>query len=100
MAAAFGMLRPRGQLLMCAPAAPGRVRPSGEHAGDPLATIAMKELSVVGARGGRLADALRALEREEVDVVSLISRRVPLAEAPAAVRSLAEPGVVSLLVAR
>lgn len=98
--AAIGMLRPRGQLLLLATPTPAVSHGGAVSADSPtLDAIAAKEITLIGARGGRLADALRALARDEADVVGLMSKRTTLRDAPAAARSLAEPGVISVLVA-
>ncbi len=72
---ALQLVRPRGQVLLKSPSNLG-VAPT-----DALSLIAEREIQVIGSRRGPLGEALRALENGEVDVVSLISRRMRLDQA-------------------
>jgi hypothetical protein len=56
------------------------------------------EIKVVGSRCGRLAPALDLLARGAVDVESLVSERVALADGVAALTLAARPGVLKVLV--
>jgi threonine dehydrogenase-like Zn-dependent dehydrogenase len=63
-----------------------------------LAPLVIHEISVVGSRCGPFPPALRALETGEVDVLPLVSERLPLADAAEALRRAARPGALKILV--
>jgi threonine dehydrogenase-like Zn-dependent dehydrogenase len=89
-ARAVAALRPRGTLVL-----------KSTHAEQPavdLAPLVIHELHVIGSRCGPFPPALRALETDAVDVLSLIHARVPLARADEALRRAAEPGVLKVLI--
>jgi len=56
------------------------------------------EIQVLGSRCGPFAPALDALRAGEIDVAPLVSDRLPLARADAALRRAAEPGVLKVLI--
>ncbi|MBL8991608.1 MAG: alcohol dehydrogenase catalytic domain-containing protein [Phycisphaerae bacterium] len=89
LATALGMVRPRGKVvLMSAPApAGGAGAPTGVAGPIDLSPIVTGEIEVVGSRCGSLAEALEALRRGRVDVLSLITRRARLADGPRAIES-------------
>ncbi|MCA9291105.1 MAG: alcohol dehydrogenase catalytic domain-containing protein [Phycisphaerales bacterium] len=86
---AFGLARPRGTILLHQ--APHRDTPG-------LAPLVDHELTLIGFGAGSLVEALRLLDRREVDVVSLVSRRIRLEDAPAALRQPDRPEVIQVLV--
>ncbi len=86
---ALGLVRPRGTIVLCA-------RP--EPPAPDLGPIVEGEIAIRGARSERLADAVDALARGGVDVLSLVTRRMRLADGPAILRAAAEPGQVKVLV--
>jgi threonine dehydrogenase-like Zn-dependent dehydrogenase len=63
---------------------------------DP-ARVVVDEITLVGSRCGRFAPALELLESNRVDVESLISEELPLAEGVRAMRRAAETGVLKVL---
>jgi threonine dehydrogenase-like Zn-dependent dehydrogenase len=63
-----------------------------------LAPLVIHEISVVGSRCGPFPPALRALETCAVDVLPLVSDRLPLARADEALRRAARPGTLKVLV--
>jgi len=78
---AMRLIRPRGTIVMkttCAGAAPVN-----------LAPLVVNEVTLLGSRCGPFPDAITALAARQVDVKSLISRVMPLAQG---VEALAEAG--------
>ncbi|EYF04360.1 MDR/zinc-dependent alcohol dehydrogenase-like family protein [Chondromyces apiculatus] len=63
-----------------------------------LAPLVVNEITLVGSRCGSFPPALRALAAGSVDVLPLISARVPLARADEALRLAQQPGVLKVLV--
>lgn len=88
-AAALGLLRPRGTLVL-----------KSTYAGLPqadLTRIVIDEIKVVGSRCGPFATALRLLEHKLVDVESLIEQRYPFDRALEAFEAAFQPGVLKVL---
>jgi alcohol dehydrogenase len=94
--AALNLVRPRGKIML-----------KSLHAAiDPqsisgaLDAIVRHEVEVIGSFVGSLPDALAALAANTIDVVSLISRRVPMRDGVAALKSAAQrDGLCTLLLA-
>lgn len=116
---AMGLVRPRGKIVLRGSLSLGsnagdssaRQRPLDPTAASPLASnqpaeakpldllpIITNELEVIGARGGRIADAIAALEAKRYDVGSLITRRFKLDDAVAAMRAASEPDAMKIVV--
>jgi threonine dehydrogenase-like Zn-dependent dehydrogenase len=89
---AFKLVRPRGTLVMKTTVAsePGQAMD--------LSPIVINELTVLGSRCGPFGRALRGMATGEVDVVSLISRRMKLSDGPAVLEAADQPGVLKVLV--
>ena len=87
---AMQMVRPRGRLVMKTTVAPG---------GPPvdLSPIVINEIQLIGSRCGPFPDALAALVAEQVDVVSLISRRMKLSEGVEALKVARQKDVIKVL---
>jgi threonine dehydrogenase-like Zn-dependent dehydrogenase len=88
--AAVAATRPRGTLVLKSTVA--------DRVEIDLAPVVIHEINVVGSRCGPFAAALHALESEEIDVLSLIADRRPLAEAADALRLAARPGMLKVLI--
>lgn len=100
---AAALVRPRGKVvLLGGVAGVGAARGGGGNAepqtGVDLAPVVENELEIIGARGGRLADAVAALEQRRYDLGSLISRRFRLDEAVGALRAASEPDALKVVV--
>jgi threonine dehydrogenase-like Zn-dependent dehydrogenase len=69
------------------------------HGAAPAETwpIVVKELTVIGSRCGPFGKAMELLHSGKVDPTSLITRRFPLAEAPAAMAFAQRDGVMKVL---
>lgn len=84
---ALGLVRPRGKIVLR-----NELRPSGSEPpqlvskGEPadLSLIVANEIEVLGARCGEIGDAIAMLGRGEVDVLSLIGKRMKLNDGTAA----------------
>lgn len=82
------LVRPRGVIIL-----KGALVESQSAIGPvDLGAIAAKELTIIGSRCGSLAETLPTLERHEYDVASLISRRMKLDDALAALDIATHPG--------
>jgi threonine dehydrogenase-like Zn-dependent dehydrogenase len=87
--AAIGMVEPRGTIIM----------KSTIHGETPLNTapVIVNEITLVGSRCGRFEPALELLKLNAIDVTSMISERMTLANAPAAFDRAAGRGVMKVL---
>lgn len=63
-----------------------------------LAPLVIDEIELVGSRCGVFTDALPLLDADEVDVVSMISRRMNLADGVEALRAAQQRDVVKVLI--
>lgn len=105
---AMGLVRPRGKIVLrgslSLASSPGDASrrdahvQAGHGGGIDLSPIITNELEVIGARGGRIADAIAALEAKRYDVGSLITRRFKLDDAVAAMRAASEPDAMKIVV--
>ncbi|MCE9590507.1 MAG: alcohol dehydrogenase catalytic domain-containing protein [Planctomycetes bacterium] len=89
-ATAMKMVRPRGKIVLKTTVAPG----AGEI---DLSPLVINEIQVIGSRCGPFGDALTAMVNKKVDVLSLISRRMKLADGVAALKTAKSPGVIKVL---
>ncbi|MFG0252845.1 MAG: alcohol dehydrogenase catalytic domain-containing protein [Phycisphaerales bacterium JB038] len=94
MRTALAMVRPRGKIVLKTTVAPD----TSTNCQDLLARIVINEIEVLGSRCGPMNEAVIALTRGEIDVVSLISRRMKLSDGPKILQAAAEPGVLKVLV--
>lgn len=99
---AMAMVRPRGTLVLKTTVAPPAAGGSAEAGAAPpppvdLSPIVIHEINVVGSRCGPFGTAVEALSAGEVDVVSLISKRMKLGDGAAALNTAAKPGVLKVL---
>lgn len=86
---AMQMVRPRGTIVLKSTVA----------AGKPLnlAGLVIDEISVIGSRCGPFREAIRALSEKQIDVVSLIHRRMKLDQGLEAMDLAARPGVLKVI---
>lgn len=106
IAAAVGMLRPRGLLVLADEGctAPFALRPTAEDSAArrafshhlDAATLRRRELHVIGSRGVLLREALAALARKTVDATAIAPVRCRLEDAPSVVAR--EHGAARVLV--
>jgi len=92
LATAMALVRPRGKILLKGTLLPGR-----STATIDLSPIVQKELEVIGSRTGPLAEAVELLVRDAVDVVSLITKRARLDDAPEALRAARDPAQIKVV---
>jgi len=88
------LVRPRGVVVLKTLLAPNA---RAAHSVD-LSPLVLKEIELIGSHTGPLNEALSLIEHGEVDVVSLISRRMNLDDGPDVLAAAAQPGVIKVLV--
>jgi len=93
---ALGLARPRAKVLLLA-GPDGRAAPGNFSLAD-LAPVVDGELELIGARGGVITDGVAALSEGSVDVLSLISKRMRLADGPAILEAAADPDQIAVIV--
>lgn len=89
-AMAQAIVRPRGTIVM-------KSTIQGDVPFDATSLI-VNEVTLVGSRCGRFEWAIEMLERGDIDVSSMISRRMRLDDGAAVIAAAAEPGVLKVLV--
>jgi len=87
---AMQMVRPRGTIVLKTTTAPGTK-------GLDLSPIVINEINLIGSRCGPFDQALQALSSGDVDVVSLISRRMKLTSGVDALAHAAKPETIKVL---
>jgi alcohol dehydrogenase len=90
---AMKMVRPRGKIILKTTVAPGG--PAVD-----LSPLVIHEIQLIGSRCGPFPTALQALAEDRIDVVSLIHRRMRLADGLEALKTAAKPGVIKVLLER
>ncbi|HMO26550.1 MAG TPA: alcohol dehydrogenase catalytic domain-containing protein, partial [Tepidisphaeraceae bacterium] len=86
---AMQMVRPRGTIVLKSTVATGKQ--------TNLAPLVIDEVTVIGSRCGPFREAIAALASKEVDVLSLIARRMKLEQGVEAMDLAARPGVLKVL---
>lgn len=86
---ALQMVRPRGTIVLKSTVAKGKQ--------TNLAPLVIDEVTVVGSRCGPFREAIHALAAREVDVLSLIQRRMKLEQGAAAMELASQPGMLKVL---
>ena len=94
LALATELVRPRGTILVKTLLATqaDAIRTAS------LTTVVVNELTVLGSGFGPVTEAVSMLAQGEVDVVSLISKRVSLASGTAILQAASQPGIIKVLV--
>lgn len=85
---ALRLVRPRGKVL---------VKSAPSEAVD-VARVVEGEIELIGSRGGSLAEGMALIAREQVDVVSLISRRFKLEQGIEALKAAGQAESLRVLV--
>lgn len=88
--AAMRMVRPRGTIVM-------KTTVAQSHDAIDLSPLVVHEINVIGSRCGPFPDALDALASEQVDVLSLISRRMKLADGVEAIKTAGRGDTLKVL---
>ncbi len=88
---ALRLVRPRGVVVL-----KSLYRPRADDAVD-LSPVVRNEIELVGSAGGPIAEAIRMLAADEIDVVSLISARATLDDGLAALRRAGDPATLEIL---
>ena len=89
---AMQMVRPRGKIVLKTTVAPRKDNPTLD-----LSPLVIKEIQLIGSRCGPFPEALVALSAGKVDVLSLISRRMKLADGVEALKLSASGDVIKVL---
>jgi threonine dehydrogenase-like Zn-dependent dehydrogenase len=87
---ALNLVRPRGTIVLKSTVAAGKALN--------LAPLVIDEVTVVGSRCGPFPDAIEALRLRQIDVKSLIHRRMRLEESVEAMALAGRPGVLKILI--
>jgi len=82
---AIAAVKPRGRIVLKSTFAAG-----ADAGGIDLAPLVIKEVTVIGSRCGPFEDAIASLASGEVEVLDLISKRMPLSAGPAALEAAAD----------
>jgi len=93
LAVAMNLVRARGKVLLKSLFATESAAKNVD-----LAPVVMKELEVIGSFAGSMADAVAALAKCEFDVISLISKRMMLADGAGIMKAASQPGCFAILV--
>jgi threonine dehydrogenase-like Zn-dependent dehydrogenase len=83
------LVRPRGIVVLKSTCARG--------ADLDLTPAVVNEVTILGSRCGPFGDAINALAAKQVDVTSMISEQLPLAEAPKALALAADQDHIKVL---
>ena len=95
LATAMGLVRPRGKIVLVSSVG---VHADGAERAVDLSRVVDDELELLGARGGSVSDAVRTLASGDAEVVSLITKRMRLADGVAALRAAALPDQLAVVV--
>lgn len=87
--AALGMLEPRGTLVLKSTVA--------EQVSIDMAAVIVNEITLVGSRCGRFADALKLLKRKELRLSDMVVGRFGLTAAAHAMEAASVPGTLKIL---
>ncbi|MEE9405623.1 MAG: alcohol dehydrogenase catalytic domain-containing protein [Algisphaera sp.] len=87
---AMAMVRPRGTIVMKTTTAPPK-QPID------LSPLVIHEINLVGSRCGPFPDAIDALSSQSIDIASLISKRMKLADGVKALTVANQPDVIKVL---
>ncbi len=91
---AMQLVRPRGKILLKSLTA------TQQNARWPidLTPLVRNEIELIGSQFGPIDEAVNMLRRMEIDVVSLIGRRMKLDDGPAVFHAAAQPGALKVIV--
>lgn len=94
---AMQLVRPRGKIVLRTLPAPIPDLPVGAGPAVDLTPAVVNELELIGARCGPIPEALEMLAKGSVEVPSLITARMKLAEGTSALRKAAEPAQITVV---
>lgn len=94
---AMQLVRPRGKIVLRTMPAPIPEATGNGHAGPDLTPVVVNELELLGARCGRLPEALDMLAKGQIEIPSLITARMKLADGAQALRRAAEPTQIKVV---
>jgi threonine dehydrogenase-like Zn-dependent dehydrogenase len=93
---AMQLVRPRGKIVLKTLVPPAKTE-KGSGSVD-LTPLVLNEIELIGSHCGPINEAMNAIARREVDVVSLISKRMSLSDGPALLKAASQMDVIRLLV--
>jgi alcohol dehydrogenase len=88
---AMHLVRPRGKILLKSLHSPSTPKVD-------LSPLVIHEIELIGSFAGPVKEAVAAIARGEVEVLSLISKRMSLSDGPAILKTAAQPGMIKVLV--
>ena len=88
---AMQLVRPRGTIIRKC------VLPPGAQRTVDLSPITRREITLTGSFDGPVSEAMRMIERGEIDVVSIIGRRMKLDDGPMLLRATTQPDALRIL---
>lgn len=91
---AMQLVRPRGKIVCKTMTAPGDKLVPGVD----LTPLVVHEIELIGSRFGPVGEAIAMIARGEVDVLSLIGRRMSLDAGSAILETASRPGAMQVLV--
>jgi len=96
LAIALGMVRPRGKIVLKSmwPSVSG----SDNGLAEALSAVVLREIDVIGSFIGPMHEAVTALAENQVDVLSLISKRFPLEQGVAAIKAAGAGDALKVIV--
>lgn len=94
---AMQLVRPRGKIVLRTTTAPVPMPATAAQRGVDLALAVVNELELIGARCGRLSDALDMLSKGLVETASLVTTRTKLDRGQEAIRHAAMPEQVAVV---
>jgi threonine dehydrogenase-like Zn-dependent dehydrogenase len=93
LAIAMKLVRPRGKIVLKS------LAPQiGTDSAIDLTSLTLNEIELIGSHTGSIGEALSVIDRREVDVASLISRRMKLNDGPALLKAAENPDVLRVIV--
>jgi threonine dehydrogenase-like Zn-dependent dehydrogenase len=91
---ALQLVRPRGKVLLKSFTAPQQAARMPIN----LAPLVQNEIELIGSQFGPIDEAVNTLHRMEVDVLSIIGKRMKLDDGPAILHAAAQPGALKVIV--
>lgn len=84
------LVRPRGTIVL-------KSTYAAAGPGPDLSPAVVNEITVLGSRCGPFGEAINALARRQIDVLSMVTRQFPLSRGVEALEAAAEPSAIKVL---
>lgn len=96
---ALGLVRPMGTIVLKSTSPPpGTPAPGTPDISPDLRAAIRNEIQLLGSGFGPLPEALRMLDREEIDAVSLLTKRAKLEDGRETIRAAMHPSAIGVVV--